>query len=87
MHLLSVLGSPLNSCSMARRLHCSEEKKEIALNVLEICKEEKCYGELFVPMMQATARAAMLTGVSIRSLHRLKTQVSGRKGSTAIRKI
>ena len=49
MHLLSVLGSSLNSCSMmTRRLPCSEEKKQIALNVLEICKEEKRYGELFV---------------------------------------
>ena len=74
MHLLSVMGGSLNSRSMARRLHCSEEKKQIALNVLEICKEEKRYGELLVPMIQATARAAMLTGVFIISLHRFKTQ-------------
>ena len=50
------------------------ENKQIALNVLEICKEEKRYGELFVPVAQATTRAAMLTGVSERSLKRFKTQ-------------
>lgn len=41
------------------------------LNVLEICKQEEHYGELFVPVKQPTARAAMLTGIFEQSFHSL----------------
>ena len=44
----------------------------MALDVLQICKEEKRNGELFLPVSQYLARASMLTGVSKRTLTRLR---------------
>ena len=44
----------------------------MALDVLQICKEEKRNGELFLPLSQYLARASMLTGVSKRTLTRFR---------------
>ena len=57
---------------MERRVRFGEERKQMALDVLQICKEEKQNGELFLPLSQYLARASMLAGVSKRTLTRLR---------------
>ena len=79
----TILRSPLLSHIMGRQLH-GKKKKQIAQYVLEICKSEKRYGELFIPLTQAVARASMLTGVSIYSLQRFKAQSHAEKVLTRL---
>ena len=57
---------------MDKRVRFGEERKQMALDVLQICKEEKRNEELFLPLSQYLARASMLTGFSKRTLTRFR---------------
>ena len=50
------------------------EAREIAANVLKACEEEAKNGVLSIPLSQYRERASMLTGVSIRTLSRIKAK-------------
>ena len=59
---------------MSDRKAISSQAREIAANVLKACEDEAKNGVLSIPLSQYRERASMLTGVSTRTLSRIKAE-------------
>ena len=59
---------------MSDRKAIRSQAREIAANVLKACEDEAKNGVLSIPLSQYRERASMLTGVSTRTLSRIKAE-------------